>query len=100
MINVEAEINKCKSCKDRDELGRYIRDYKSQALQSAGDIVLAGQYNMVALRLQEIYDKMPAPRLKSIPTGSSQNVATKTATTSDKEKKKINAAWNKKIGKK
>jgi len=99
MINVEAEVSKHKNCKDRDELGRQIKEYKSLALQTAGDIVLAGQYNLVALRLQEIYDKMPAPRMKSMPK-SAPSAATKTATTSDKEKKKINAAWNKKIGKK
>jgi len=97
MINVEAEVSKYKNCKDRDELGRAIKNYKSLALSSANDLTLAGQYNLVALKLQEIHDKMPAPKLKSIPV-SSGNAQTKTATTSKEEKSKINAAWNRRIG--
>ena len=96
MINVEAEVSKHKNTKDRDMLGSTIRDYKNLALSSAGDIVLAGQYNLVALKLQEIYDKMPAPRMKSMPART-PGAQTKTATTSREEKSKINAAWNKRV---
>jgi len=96
-MNVQAEVDKHKNVNDRDELGRIIKDYKGLALQHANDIVLAGQYNMVALKLQERYDKMPAPRLKSIPTGSSP-AQTKTAKISKDEKAKINAAWSRKTG--
>jgi len=94
-MNVQAEIDKHKNVNDRDELGRIIKDYKGLALQYANDIVLAGQYNMVAFRLQERYDKMPGPRLKSIPTGSAP-AQTKTAKISKDEKAKINAAWSRK----
>ena len=99
MINVEAEVSKFKNCKDRDEVARQIREYKNLALQHANDMVLAGRYNMVAHKLQEICDKLPAPKLKSIPTGA-QNAQTKTASISKEEKAKINAAWNKKAGNK
>ena len=94
-MNVEAEVSKYKNCKDRDELGRAIKNYNSLALQSANDIIMAGQYNLVALRLQEVYDKMPAPRMKSIPTGSAP-AQTKTAKIGKDEKVKINTAWNNK----
>ena len=95
-MNVQAEVDKYKNCKDRDEIGRAIKDYKNLALQSANDIVTAGQFNLVAHKLQERYDAMPAPRLKSIPTGS-PNAPTKTAKIGREEKAKINAAWNKKM---
>ena len=94
MINVEAEVSKHKSCKDRDELGRRIKDYKNLALQHANDIVLAGQYNMVVLKLQEICDKLPAPRLKNIP-GSTSGTQVKTAKITKEENARIDAAWNK-----
>ena len=99
MINVEAEVSKFKNCKDRDEVARQIREYKNLALQHADDMVLAGRYNMVAHKLQEICDALPVPRLKSIP-GNTQNVKTKTASITKEEKAKINADWNKKAGKK
>jgi len=96
-MNVQAEVDKHKNVKDRDDLGRIIKDYKNLALQSANDIVTAGQYNMVALKLQERYDAMPAPRLKSIPSGA-PGAPTKTAKIGKDEKAKINAAWNRKTG--
>jgi len=97
MINVENEVNKHKNTKDRDEIARSINEYKNLALQSANNLSLAGQYNMVALRLQDIYDKLPAPRLKNIASNRS-DVQTKTAKISKEEKDKINAAWKKKAG--
>jgi len=100
MINVEAEINKHKNCKDRDEIGRHIRDYKALALQHANDLVMAGQYNMVALKLQEIYDKLPAPRLKNVAANTAPGAPVKTATTSREEKSRISAAWKERTGKK
>ena len=96
-MNVQAEVDKHKNVNDRDELGRIIKDYKGLALQYANDIILAGQYNMVALKLQERYDKMPAPRMKSIPTGSAP-AQTKTAKLSKEEKARIRDDWNKKAG--
>jgi len=99
MINVEAEVSKHKYCKDRDELGRIIKDYKNLAIQvAAKDLIAAGQYNAVVLRLQEICDKLPAPRIKII-TGSEHNTPVKTATISKEEEAKINAAWRKKAKK-
>ena len=97
MINVEAEVSKHKNCKDRDELIRLINDYKALALKNATDIVAAGQYNMVALKLQEMCDKLPAPRLKNI-VPSGPNMPTKTANITNEENAKISAAWNKKAG--
>ena len=94
MINVEAEVNKHKSCRDRDELGRLIKEYKDLAFQCATDIVMAGQYNMVAHKLQEICDKLPAPRFKK-PAGGAPGAPVKTAKISKEEKAKISVAWNK-----
>ena len=98
MINVEAEVGKHKNCKDRDELIRWINEYKGLALKSASDIYMAGQYNMVAMKLQEMCDKLPQPRLKNIVPGGS-NMPTKTANITNEENAKISAAWNKKAGK-
>lgn len=98
MVSVEAEVSKFKNCKDRDELIRQIKEYKNQALQHANNMTLAGQYNMVALKLQEICDKLPAPRLKNI-VSSAPAAQTKTAKISKEEKVKINDAWNKKASK-
>jgi len=97
MINVDSEVNKLKNCKDRDELIRHINSFKSLALQSANNMTLAGQYNMVALKLQEICDKLPAPHLRKIP-GSAPVSQTKTAKITKEEKLKINDAWNRKAG--
>ena len=98
MINVENEVNKHKNVKDKGELSLIIKEYKSIALQSANDLMLAGQYNAVVFKLQEICDKLPTPRLKKIPTGSS-GAPTKTAKITKDEKAKINDAWNRKAKK-
>ncbi|MCL2276274.1 MAG: hypothetical protein FWC21_00105 [Treponema sp.] len=95
MINVDAEVSKHKNVKDRDEMIRCIKDYKNLALQHANDMMVAGQYNAVAFKLQEICDKMPAPRLKQIPS-SSPSAATKTAKITKDERKRIDADWSKK----
>ncbi|MCL2180066.1 MAG: hypothetical protein FWB83_04775 [Treponema sp.] len=97
MVNVDAEVSKHKNCKDRDELSRVIKDYKDLAFQHASDMITAGQYNMVAMKLQEICDKMPAPRLKRIP-GHTDGAPTKTTSISKEEKARINADWRKKTG--
>jgi len=95
MIGVEAEVNKYKNCRDRDELLRAIKEYKNQALQHATNLVLAGQYSTVALRLQEICDKLPAPQLVKYPAGKTGDQV-KTATVTREEQAKIDAAWRKK----
>jgi len=99
MINVEAEVNKYKTCKDRDELEKLIKHYKNLALQSASNLTEAGQYSTVAQKLQEICNKLPAPQLIRYPTGSSKNGPVKTATITDEEHNKIDAAWKKKAKK-
>jgi hypothetical protein len=98
MINVEAELSKYKNCRDRDELARRITEYKNLALQHARDIVAAGQYNMVALKLQEICDKLPAQQLKNV-AGHSRGASVKTATITNEEQARISADWNKKAKK-
>jgi len=95
MVDVEAEVNKHRNCKDRAELGRLIQDYKGLAIQYAKNFVVAGQYNMVAFKLQEICDRLPSSPLKSIP-GSKQGAKVKTATITSEEQAKINAAWRQK----
>jgi hypothetical protein len=95
MTVVETEVNKHKNCRDRDELGRLIRDYKDLARQSATNMVLAGQYNSVALKLQEICDKLPAPHLKN-PGSNIHSTPVKTANINNEENARINAAWRKK----
>jgi len=95
MIGVQAEIDKYKNCRDRDELLGLIKHYKTLALQHAENLVLAGQYSTVALRLQEIYDKLPAPQIMKFPTGKTQGPV-KTATVTDEEQARIDAAWKKK----
>jgi len=99
MINVEGEVNKHKNCKDRGELGLIIKEYKNLALQNSTDIVMAGQFNMVAHKLQEIWEKMPQPGLKKLPTASS-GAPTKTAKISKEEKAKISDAWSRRATKK
>jgi len=98
MINVEAEVNKYKTCKDRDELERQIKNYKNLALQSASNLAEAAQYSTIALKLQEICNRLPAPQLIRYPTGS-QNAPVKTANITDEEHNKIDAAWKKKAKK-
>jgi len=99
MLNVEAEVSKYKNCKDRDEVAAGIREYKNLAMQHASDLYLTGQYNAVAHKLQEIFDKLPAPKLKNVAFGSHASDPTKTANISKEEKAKINAAWKKKTSK-
>ena len=92
MVNVETEVSKYKNCKDRDELVRAIRLYKDLALKHASNMVTAGKYSMVALKLQEICDKLPAPRLKGA-SDTTPHVKAKTAAITNEETAKINAAW-------
>jgi len=93
MIDVEAEVNKHRNIKDRGKLGKLITDYKNLAIQYAKDFVLSGQYNMVAYKLQEICNALPSPHVK---TSNTQSAQVKTATITNEEKAKINAAWRKK----
>lgn len=97
MINIEDELNKHKNCRDRDELGRLVKEYKNLALQHANNIVIAGQYNKVALKLQEICNKIPAPPMKKLP-GNTRPAPVKTVTITDEENARISAAWNQKAG--
>ena len=98
-MNVEAEVNKHKNCRDREVLEKQIQEYKFQAREHAQDMYMAGQYNMVAHKLQEICDKLPAPRLKNV-GGGAYNAPSKTATIGKDERDKIDAAWKKRAGKK
>ena len=100
MINVEAEVSKHKNCKDRDELVGLIKEYKNLAIKNAHDIFAAGQYNMVAHKLQEICDKLPGPNLKISTGGSPQNTPVKSAKITKEEKVRISDAWNKRTGNK
>jgi len=96
MTSVEAEVNKYKNCKNRDELVMLIKQYKDLALQHAANLVLAGQYTMVAHKLQEMCDRLPAPQLIKYPAGSTQNTPVKTVAITNEEQAKIDAAWKKK----
>ena len=96
MINVEAEVNKHKNCKDRDELGRQIKNYKNLALQHAANLIEAGSYNMIIAKLQEIYDKLPAPNLKHAIINTAAP-AKKTANITKEEQAKINEAWKNQV---
>jgi len=97
MIDVEAEVNKHKTTRDRTELERRVQEYKDLAIQNATNLVAAGQYSMVARRLQDICDKLPAPKLVNYPTG--QGGSAKTASITSEEKARISADWNKRIKK-
>lgn len=97
MVNVDAELSKHKNCKNRDELSKLIKGYKDLALQHASNMLLAGQYTMVAHKLQEICDKLPAPNLKR-PAAGTSGTQVKTATITNEENAKINAAWKQKAG--
>jgi len=99
IVDVKSEINKYKNCNDRDKLERAIYEYKSQARQNATDFVLAGQFNSIALELQKVCDKLPAPKLKNVASNKS-NVPVKTAKITSKEAAKIDAAWKQKAGNK
>ena len=95
MVDVEAEVNKHRNCKDRAELGRVIHDYKNLAIQYAKNFVVAGQYNMVAFKLQEICDRLPLSNVKTS-TDNTLGVPVKTATITNEEQARINAAWKQK----
>jgi hypothetical protein len=97
MFSIEDEVNKHKNCKERDKLEKFIQEYKGLALQHAKNFVLAGQYNAVAHKLQEICDRLPAPHIKH-PGGSTQSGPVKTATITSDENARINAAWRQKAG--
>jgi hypothetical protein len=97
MISIEDEVNKHRNCRERDKLEVIIKDYKNLALQYAQNIVLAGRYNMVALKLQEICDKLPAQNLKR-PASKAQNVPVKTADITSAENARIKAEWDQKAG--
>jgi len=99
IIDVKGEINKYKSCTDRDKLERAIQDFKNLALQNASDVNAAMQINSIVLELQKMCDKLPAPKLKNIVSGKS-NIPVKTARISSHEAAKIDAEWQKKAGKK
>jgi len=91
MIDVEAEVNKHKTTRDRPELERRIQEYKDLAIQNATNLVAAGQYSMVARRLQEICDRLPAPKLVNYPAG--QGGSAKTASITSEERARISADW-------
>jgi len=96
IIDVQKEINKYKG-KGRDELEKVIQEYKNQAIQHAKDFSLAGQYNMVAQKLREICDKLPAPTFKHI-AHNKPNAPIKTANFSNEDDAKINDAWKQRVG--
>jgi len=91
MLDVEAEVNKHKTCRDRAELEKRIQEYKNLALQHATNFTLAGEYNMVAQKLRAICDRLPAPRLRNVSGQMSGPI--KTATITNEEDARINAAW-------
>ena len=99
MINVEDEVKKYVNSKDRNELERMINEYKSLALQHAANLSLAGQYNQVAQKLQEICDRLPAPKLARHSAGSAQSGPAKTASITSEEQARIDADWKKKTKK-
>jgi hypothetical protein len=98
MLNVEAEVNRYKNCRDRDELEKRIKEYKDLALHHSKNITAAGLYNKVALKLQEIYNKLPAPNLKNL-ANSKYRTPVKTAKITNEESAKINADWKQRAGK-
>jgi hypothetical protein len=98
MIDIENEVNKHKNIKDRDELVRLINDYKNLAIQNATNLAMAGQYSAVAHKLQEICDRLPAPKLVKYPTGA-QGAPSKTANITSEEQKRIDADWRKRTKK-
>ena len=94
MIDVEAEVNKHKATRDRTELEKRIQEYKMLATENATNLVMAGQYSMVARKLQEICDRLPAPKLATYPSGKSGQA--KTAHITSEEQARIDADWRKK----
>jgi len=94
MIDVEAEVNKHKTTRDRTELEKRIQEYKLLATENATNLVMAGQYSMVARKLQEICDRLPAPKLGNYSSGKSGSA--KTAHITSEEQARIDADWKKK----
>jgi hypothetical protein len=98
-MNVEAEVNKHKNCNDRSKLEKLIQEYKGLAVQHATNFTMASQYNEVALKLQKICDRLPAPHFKNIPgTAHGAPTPVKTATISSDEDARIKDAWKQKTG--
>ena len=95
MIDVEAEVNKYKTTKDRAELEKRVQEYKQLAAQNATNLVMAGQYSMVARKLQDICDRLTAPKLAKHPTGD----PAKTADITSEEQARISADWSKRTKK-
>ena len=89
MIDVEAEVNKHKGIRDRAELDKRIQEYKSLATQNATNLVVAGQYSMVARKLQDICDRLQTPKHTKYPTGD----PAKTAKITSEEQARISADW-------
>jgi len=98
IVNVESEINKHRACRDRGELEKYIQEYKSLAMQHATNFTLAGQYNTIAHKLQEICDKLPPPNLVHHHSTGVASAPVKTVSLSNEDGAKINAAWEKRAG--
>ena len=95
MIDVEAEVNKYKNSRDRDQLEKAIQEYKNFALQNATNLVVAGQYSTVAKKLKEICDRLPPPNLVKHQAGRTQGAQAKTVTITNEEQNKISADWKK-----
>jgi hypothetical protein len=99
MIDVEAEVNKHRNCKERPKLEKVIQDYKSLALQCANNLALAGKYNLVIRKLQEICDRLPSLNLKNTTKGHAKRTPVKTATITSEENTKISTEWKKRTAK-
>ncbi|MCL1813181.1 MAG: hypothetical protein FWG29_06615 [Treponema sp.] len=98
MIDVEAEVNKHRNCKDRSKLEGVIQEYKNLVFKYASNLTLAGRYNSVVLKLQEICDKLPNPLTRNT-AARAQGVPLKTASVTSEENEQISAAWKQKTGK-
>jgi len=98
ILDVDFEVNKYKNSKDRDELTRLIKEYKKLAMENASDFNIAGKYNSIAFKLQEICDKLPPPVLKN-PLANKKSVATKTANLTKEEQARIEKEWKQKAKK-
>ena len=96
MINIEAEVNKHRNCKDRSKLEGVIQEYKNLVFKYASNLTLAGQYNTVVLKLQAICDRLPNPITRNT---KAQSVPLKTAAVTSEENAQISAAWKQKTGK-
>ena len=96
-MDIEAEVNRHKTCKDRGKLEMLIQEYKGLAIQHASNFVMASQYNEVAHKLQKLCDSLPAPNLKNV-VGNTHSAQVKTATITSEEDARIKAAWKQKTG--